>query len=133
MTVICHLTWRYTEDDWDCPEQTKLYKGVKLDFPFTMKTCQGKSGRNKKKYTPYDEGFVVDRIVLSDVADSIVGLHEKVVSHEIDLINDTYQDWIDDRSKPEVEFKAEVEQMNGKELTNLRVLEWLHDLPVDPK
>ena len=49
------------------------------------------------------------------------------------MINDTDQDWIDDRSKPEVEFEPEAEQMHEKELTNLRVLEWLKALPADPK
>ena len=43
------------------------------------------------------------------------------------------QDWIEDRSEPEVEFKPEIEQTHERELTNLRVLEWLHDLPADPK
>ena len=43
------------------------------------------------------------------------------------------QDWIDDRSEPEVEFEPEVELTHEQELTNLRVLEWLHDLPADPK
>ena len=66
------------------------------------------------------------------MADSIVGLDEVVVSQEIDLINDTDQDWIDDRSEPEVEYETETEQMHYKELINLRLLEWLHDLPVDP-
>ena len=52
---------------------------------------------------------------------------------EIDLVNDMDQDWIDDRSEPEVEFEPEAEQTHEQELTNLRVLEWLHDLPTDPK
>ena len=43
------------------------------------------------------------------------------------------QVWIDDRSEPEVEFEPEVDQTHEQELTNLRVLEWLHDLPTDPK
>ena len=43
------------------------------------------------------------------------------------------QDWIDYRPEPEVEFQPEVEQTHEQELTNLRVLEWLHDLPADPK
>ena len=43
------------------------------------------------------------------------------------------QYWIDDRSEPEVEFEPEVDQTHEQELTNLRVLEWLHDLPTDPK
>ena len=73
------------------------------------------------------------RIVLSEVADSIVDMDEIVVSQEIDLINDTYRDWIDDRSEPDLEFEPEAEQRHEKELTNLRVLERLHDLPPDPK
>ena len=32
-----------------------------------------------------------------------------------------------------MEFEPEVEQNHEHELTNLRVLEWLHDLPADPK
>ena len=50
-----------------------------------------------------------------------------------DLVNDTEQEWIDDCSEPEVEFEHETEQMHAQELTNLRVLEWLHDLQADPK
>ena len=65
--------------------------------------------------------------------DSLVGLDEVVASQEIDLVNDTEQDWIDDCSQPEVEFEPETEQMHYQELTNLRVLEWLYDLPAHPK
>ena len=43
------------------------------------------------------------------------------------------QDWIDDRSEPEMEFEPEAEQTHEQELMNVRVLEWLHDLPTDPK
>ena len=32
-----------------------------------------------------------------------------------------------------MEFEPEAEQTHEQELTNLRVLEWLHDLPKDPK
>ena len=59
---------------------------------------------------------------MDNLTDSIVGVDEKVVSQEIDLINDTDQDWIDDRSEPEMEFEPEAEQMHEKELTNLGVL-----------
>ena len=55
------------------------------------------------------------------------------VLEEIDLVNDMDQDWIDDRSEPEVEFEPEAEQTHEQELMNLRVFEWLHDLPADPK
>ena len=67
-----------------------------------METRQGKKGRNRKKYNPYGEDFVIDRIALSDMMDSLVGLDEVTVPHEIDIVNDVEQDWIDDRSEPEV-------------------------------
>ena len=44
--------------------------------------------------------------------DSLVGLDEVVVRQEVDLVNDTEQDWIDDCSEPEVEFEPETDQMH---------------------
>ena len=32
----------YAEEDWDCPEQTEIDKGVQTDFRFTMETRQSK-------------------------------------------------------------------------------------------
>ena len=126
-------TLPYAEEDWDCPEQIEIDKGIQPDFPLTMETRQSKRGKNEKKYHPYGEDFVVDRIVVSDVMDSLVGLDEVAMLEEIEMVNDMDQDWIDDRSEPEVEFEPEAEQTHEQELTNLRVLEWLHDLPKDPK
>ena len=126
-------TQPYAEEDWDCPEQTEIDKGVQPDLPFTMETRQGKKGGNKEKDHPYGGDFVVNRIVLSDMMDSLVGLDEVAVPKEIDLVNDMDQDWIDDRSEPDLEFEAEAEQIHEQELTILRVLERLHNLPADPK
>ena len=126
-------TLPYAEEDWDCPEQIEIDKEIQPDFPLTMETRQSKRGKNQKKYNPYGKDFVVDRIVVSDVMDSLVGLDEVAMLEEIDLVNDMDQDWIDDRSEPEVEFEPEAEQTHEQELTNLRVLEGLHDLPTNPK
>ena len=126
-------TLPYADEDWDCPEQTEIDKGIQPDFPLTMETRQSKRGRDKKKYNPYGKDFVIGRIVLSDMMESLVGLDEVAVPSEIDLVNDMDQDWIDNRSEPEVEFEPEVDQTHEQELTNLRVLDWLHDLKTDPK
>ena len=126
-------TLPYAEEDWDCPEQTEVDKGVQPEFPFIMEIRQSKRGKGKKKYNPYGDDFVLDRIFLSDMLDSLLGLDEVLVLQEIDLDNDTEQDWIDDCSETEVKFEPETEQMHDHELINLRVLEWLHDLPADPK
>ena len=121
------------EEDSDCPEQFESDKGVEPDFPFTMETRQSWKGRNKEKYNPYGEDFVIDRIVLSDMMESLVGMDEVAVPQEIDLVNDMDQDWIDDRSEPEVEFEPEVEQTHEQKLTTFLVIESLHDLPAEPK
>ena len=65
--------------------------------------------------------------------DSLVGLDKIVAPQEIDLVDDTEQDWIDDPSESEVEFEPETEQMHEQELTKLRMLEWLHETPSNPK
>ena len=87
-------TLPYAEEDWDCPEQTEIDKGVQADFPLTMETRQSKKAKNKKKYNPYGEDFVIDRIFLSDTMESLMGLDEVAVPTEIDLVNDMDQDWI---------------------------------------
>ena len=46
--------------------------------------------------------------------DSLVGLDEVAVLEEIDLVNDMDQDWIDDRSEPELEFEPERNRLMGK-------------------
>ena len=126
-------TLPYAEEDWNCPEQTETDKGVQPDFSLTMESRQSKKRKNKKKYNRYGEDFIINRIVLNDMMESLVELDEVAVPREIDLVNDMDQDWIDDRTEPEIDFEPEVEQTREQELTNLRVLEWLHALPADPK
>ena len=42
-------TLPYAEEDWNCPEQTEIDKGIQSDLPFTVETRRGKKGKNKKK------------------------------------------------------------------------------------
>ena len=39
-------TLPYAEEDWDCPEQIEIDKGIQPDFPLTMETRQSKRGKN---------------------------------------------------------------------------------------
>ena len=64
---------------------------------------------------------------------SIVWLDEIMNSHYINPVDDRETERVEDRSVSEVVFKPEMEQSLEQELTDLRVLECLHDLPVDPK
>ena len=67
-----------------------------------------------------------EKIELKKIGEEVVGLEEITVSHDIDIVDDHDDEWVDDRSKPEVEFDDEQQQSYEQDLTNLRVLEWLN-------
>ena len=103
------------------------------DLPFTIQTRQNDRTRSKKKYNPYGDDFVVDRIDLKKIVEEVEGLEDIAVSQVIDIVDDHDEEWIEDRSKPQVEFDDEQQQSYEQELTNLRVLEWLKEMTWDPK
>ena len=123
-----------------CPTQRKIGRiPNRQRFPrtwnqiFTMQTRQKDGTRPRKKYNPYGDDFVVDRIDLKKIVEEVVGLDEITVSQDIDIVDDHNDEWVDDWSKPEVEFDDEQQQSNEQDLTNLRVLEWLNEMTSDPK
>ena len=103
------------------------------DLPFTIQTRQKDGTKPRKKYNPYGDDFVVDRIDLKKIVEEVVGLEEITVSQDIDIVDDHDDEWVDDRSKPEVEFDDELQQSYEQDLTNLRVLEWLNEMTSDPE
>ena len=52
----------------------------------------------------------MDRIDLKKIVEEVVGVEEITVSQDIDIVNDHDEEWVDDRSKPEVEFDDEQHQ-----------------------
>ena len=108
-------------------------KNLETDLPFTIQTRQGDGIRPKKKYIPYVDDFVVDKIDLKKIVEEVVGLEGITVPQDIDIVDDHDQEWIEDRSKPEVEFDDEQLESYEKDLTNLRVLEWLNEMPSEPR
>ena len=75
----------------------------------------------------------MDSIDLKRIGEEVVGLEEITVTKDIDIIDDHDEEWVDDRSKPEVEFDDEQHQSYEQDLTKLRVLEWLNEMTSDPK
>ena len=55
------------------------------------------------------------------------------MSQDIDIVDDHDEEWIEDRSKPEVEFDDEQQQSYEQELTNMRVWKWLNEMTSDLK
>ena len=125
-------TLPYEEEDWQDPEQREVPKNLEPDLPFTIQTRQNDRTRPRKRYDPYSDDFVVDRMDLKKIGEEVVGLEEITVSQDIDIIDDHDEEWVDDRSKPEIEFDDEQQQSYEQDLTNLCVLEWLNEMTSDP-
>ena len=123
----------YADEDWQDPEQMEVPKNLKPDLPFTIQTRKNDRTRSKQNYNPYGDDFVVDRIDLKKIVEEVVGLEEITVSQDIDIVDDHDEEWVDDRSKPELEFDDEQQQSYEQDLTNLRVLEWLNEMTSDPR
>ena len=126
-------TLPYAEEDWQDPKHTEVPKNLESDLPFTIQTRQGDGRRPRKKYNRYGDALVVDRIDLKKIVEEMVVLEGITVSQDIDIVDDHHQEWIEDRSKPEVEFDEEQLESYEEDLTNLRVLEWLNKITSDPK
>ena len=62
-------TLPYAEEDWQDPEQREVPKNLEPDLPFTIQTRQNDRTRSKKKYNPYGDDFVVDRIDLKKIGE----------------------------------------------------------------
>ena len=126
-------TLPYAEEDWQDPEQTEVPKNLEPDLPFTLQIRQSDGRRSRKKYNRYGDDFVVDRIDLKKIVEEMVGLESITVSQDIDIVDDHNQEWIEDRSKPEVDFDEEQSESYRDNLTDLRVLEWLNEMTSDPQ
>ena len=80
------------------------------DLSFSMQTRHNERARPATKYKPYGDNFIVDRIDLKKIVEELVGLEEITASQDIDIVNDPYEEWVDDRSKSEVELDDEQHQ-----------------------
>ena len=120
MIEVDEETLPYADEDWQDPEQREVPKNLEPDLQFTIQTRQNDRTRSKKKYNPYGDNFVVDRIDLKKIEEEVVVLEEITVSQDIDIV--------DDRSNSEVEFDDEQQQSYEQDLTNLRVMEWMNEM-----
>ena len=126
-------TLPYAEKDWQDSEQIVVPKNLEPDLPFALQTRQSDRTRLAKKYNPYGDELVVDRMDLMKIVEELRGLKEIPDSQRIDIVDDKDEEWVDDRSKPEVEIDDEQQLSYKQELPNLRVLEWLKKTTSGPE
>ena len=69
-----------------------------------MQTRHSDRTRAAKKNNRYGDDLVVDRRDLITIVEDLVGLEEIPASQDTDFIHDRDKEWIDERSKLEVEL-----------------------------
>ena len=72
--------------------------------------------------------FLIDKIQPDEIGEELVNMGELLADEERKIINDSEHYLQEDHSIPEREKDLEQSEIERKENTNLRILEWMRDL-----
>ena len=123
----------FAEEDWNDPEQNEVPKWTETDQPMTTGTRKGDRKRTGMRYNRYGDDFLIDKIQSDEIGEELVNVGELVADEEWQIINDSEHSLQEDYSVPEREVELEQSEIEGREHTNLRVLEWMHNLETDER
>ena len=80
------------------------------------------------RYNRYGDDFLIDKIQPDDLGKELLGVGELAEDDEWQIINDNEHYPQEDYSTPERETGLEQSEIERRENTNLRVLEWMRDV-----
>ena len=69
-------TLPYPKDNWQDHEQMEVLTNLEPDLPFAIQTRQSDRTRLTKKYNPFGDDFVVERIDPNKIVEKLVSLEE---------------------------------------------------------
>ena len=118
----------FVEEDWNDPEQDEVPKWTEPDLPTTAGTRSGNRKRTGMRYNRYGDDFLIDKIRPDELGDELLSVDELVADDEWQIINDSEYYPKEDYSTPEQETDVEQSEIERRESTNLRILEWMRDV-----
>ena len=80
------------------------------------------------RYNRYGDDFLIDKIKLDDLSRELTSVGELAADGEWQIINDNEHYPQEDYSTPERETDLEQSEIERRENTNLRILEWMSDV-----
>ena len=116
------------EEDWNDPEQDEVPKWTEPDLPITTGTRSGNRKRTGMRYNRYGYDFLIDNIRPEELGDKLLSVGESVADDEWQIINDSEHYPKEDYSTPEQETDLEQSEIETRENTNLRILEWMREV-----
>ena len=115
----------FAEEDWNDPEQNEVPKWTETDLPITVGTRSGNRKRTGMRYNRYGDDFLIDKIQPDELSEELLSEGELVADDEWQIINDSEHYPQEDYSTPEQETDLEQSEIERRENTNLRILEWM--------
>ena len=113
----------FVEEDWNDPEQGEVPKWTEPGL-----SRGGNRKRTGMRYNRHGDHFLIDKIQPDDLSNELLSVGELAADDEWQIINDNYHYPQKDNSTPEREVDLEQSEIERRENTNLRILEWMRDV-----
>ena len=118
----------FLEEDWNDPEQGEVPKWTEPDLSIPAGTRSGNRKRTGMRYNRYGDDFLIDKIQPDDLGKELISVGELAADGEWQIIDDNEHYPQEDYSTPEQETDLEQSEIERRENTNLRILEWMRDV-----
>ena len=121
------------EDNWNGPEKDEVSKWTEPGQLMTKETSRDGRKKTSMRYNRYGDDFLIDKIQPEELGAEKVNMGDLVADEEWQIINDSEHSWYEDHTSAEKEVHLEQSEIERRENTNLRILEWMHGLQADDK
>ena len=118
----------FVEEDWNDPEQDEEPKWMEPDRPIPPGTRTGNRKKTGMRYNRYGDDFLIDKIQPDKLGEELLSVGELKAEEEWQVIDDGGHYPQEDYSTPEMETDLEQSEIERRENTNLRILEWIRDV-----
>ena len=98
------------------------------DLSIRAGTMSGNRKRTSMRYNRYGDDFLIDKIKPDDLSRELISVGELAADDEWQIIDDKEHYQQEDYSTPERETDLEQIEIERRENTNLRILEWMRDV-----
>ena len=123
----------FAEDDWNDPEQDEVQKWTEPDMPLTTETKKDGRKRTNMRYNMYGDDFLIDKIRPQELGEELANVGELTADEEWQIIAEKEHSLQKDHTMAEKEMDLEQSEIERRETTNLRILEWIYNQEADEK
>ena len=115
-------------DDWNDPEQDEVPKWTERDLPIPAGTRSGNRKWTCMRYKRYGDEFLIDKIQPDELCKELLSVGELAADDEWQNTNDSNHYPQEEYSTPKQETDLEQNEIERRENTNVRILEWMRDV-----